>query len=47
MNTARRLYGEQLKMPQLDYYPARDRRLIADRVVRCILIRQKWYKDNK
>ena len=54
MNTAGRLYGEQLKMPQLtaaeikselepllEYYPARDRGLIADRVVQCILIRQK------
>ena len=54
MNTARRLYGEQLKIPRLtaaeikselepllEYYPARDRGLIADRVVKCILIRQK------
>ena len=54
MNTARRLYGEQLKIPRLtaaeikselepllEYYPSRDRGIIADRVVNCILPRQK------
>lgn len=54
MNTARRLYGEQLKMPQLtaaeieselepllEYYPARDSGIIADRVLNCIFTRQK------
>lgn len=54
MNTATRLYGKQLAMPQLtadgikaelepllEYYPARDRGIISDRVVECILTRQK------
>ena len=54
MNTARALYGRQLKMPKfaraeieellapmLEYYAARDRGIITDRVVECILSRQK------
>ena len=55
MNTARTLYGEQLKMPKLtrveiielltpmlEYYAQRDRGIITDRVVECILARQKF-----
>jgi len=55
MNTARSLFGNQLKMPKLtakdiltelepllEYYPERDRGLIADRVVACIISRQKF-----
>lgn len=55
MNTARTLYGRQLKIPKftakeiikeleplLKYYPERDRGLIVDRVVECILTRQKF-----
>ena len=57
INTARTLYGEQLKMPaltrteimellipMLEYYPVRDRSIIADRVTECILVRQKFNK---
>ena len=57
MNTARALYGEQLKMPKLtreeitellkpmlEYYAERDRGIITDRVVECILQRQKFNK---
>lgn len=57
INTARTLYGEQLKMPaltrteimellipMLEYYPVRDRSIIADRVTECILARQKCTK---
>ena len=55
MNTARTLYGGQLKMPKLtrveiielltpmlEYYAQRDRGIITDRVVECILTRQKF-----
>lgn len=55
MNTARTLYGKQLKMskftakeiikalePMLKYYSEHDRGLISDRVVECILNRQKF-----
>lgn len=55
MNTARTLYGGQLKMPKLtraeiielltptlEYYAQRDRGIIADRVIECILARQKF-----
>lgn len=55
MNTARTLYGEQLKIPKftkaeiterltpmLEYYAARDRGIITDRIVECILTRQKF-----
>lgn len=31
----------QMVQPLLDYYPARDRELIADRVCETVLIRQK------
>ena len=59
INTARALYGKQLKMPQLTrndimaelepllkYYAERDRGIIADRVIECILARQKFNKQN-
>ena len=55
MNTARALFGKQLKIPQftgkeitaelkpmLEFYAERDRGLITDRVVECILERQKF-----
>ena len=55
MNTARNLYGKQLKIPQfqkseietmistlLEYYPARDRGIITDRVITCVMTRQKF-----
>ena len=55
INSARSLYGRQLKFPQLtrkdivgeletllEYYPERDRGIITDRVVECILARQKF-----
>ena len=57
MNTARALFGKQLKIPQftgkeitaelkpmLKFYAERDRGLITDRVVECILERQMFNK---
>lgn len=59
INTARALYGKQLKTPQLTrndimaelepllkYYAERDRGIIADRVIECILAGQKFNKQN-
>lgn len=54
MNTARSLYGGRLSIsllknditeyltPALEFYPQRDRGIIADRVTKCILTRQKF-----
>ena len=57
MNTARALFGKQLKIPQftwkeitaelkpmLEFYAERDRGLITERVVECILERQMFNK---